>query len=40
VAFAVLVENGQYGGRAAAPLAVKVVAAARELGVLSEEQRH
>lgn len=40
LAFSVLIENGQYGGRAAAPLAVKVVAAARELGLLSEEQRH
>jgi cell division protein FtsI/penicillin-binding protein 2 len=40
IAFAVLIENGQYGGRAAAPLAVKVAAAARELGLLSEGKRH
>jgi peptidoglycan glycosyltransferase len=40
LAFAVLVENGQYGGRAAAPLAVKVVTAARELGLLHEGQKH
>jgi cell division protein FtsI/penicillin-binding protein 2 len=40
VAFAVLIENGQYGGRAAAPLAVQVVAAARELGLLNEGKKH
>ena len=40
IAFAVLIENGQYGGRSAAPLAVKVVAAARELGLLSEGKKH
>ena len=36
VAFAVLVENGGYGGRAAAPLAAEVVRATRELGLLSK----
>jgi cell division protein FtsI/penicillin-binding protein 2 len=34
IAFAVLVENGQYGGTAAAPIASEIVAAARELGIL------
>lgn len=34
IAFAVLVENGRYGGAAAAPIAGEVVAAARELGIL------
>lgn len=34
IAFAVLVENGGYGGRAAAPLAADVVRAARELGII------
>jgi penicillin-binding protein A len=34
IAFAVLVENGQYGGTAAAPIAGEIVAAARELGIL------
>jgi len=34
IAFAVLVENGQYGGTAAAPIAGKIVAAAKELGLL------
>lgn len=34
IAFAVLVENGQYGGTAAAPIAGEVVAAARELGLI------
>ncbi|HUQ93792.1 MAG TPA: FtsW/RodA/SpoVE family cell cycle protein [Bryobacteraceae bacterium] len=33
IAFAVLVENGQYGGRAAAPIAAEVIGAARELGL-------
>jgi cell division protein FtsW (lipid II flippase) len=36
VAFAVLVENGGYGGRAAAPLAADIVREARALGLLSE----
>jgi cell division protein FtsW (lipid II flippase) len=34
IAFAVLVENGQYGGTAAAPIAGDIVAAARELGII------
>jgi penicillin-binding protein A len=33
VAFAVLVENGQYGGTAAAPIAVDVMSAASQLGI-------
>jgi len=37
IAFAVLVENGQYGGSAAAPIAREVVAAAAELGLLKNE---
>lgn len=34
IAFAVLVENAGYGGRAAAPIAGEIVSAARELGLL------
>ncbi len=34
IAFAVLVENGQYGGAAAAPIAKDVVAVARQLGII------
>jgi cell division protein FtsI/penicillin-binding protein 2 len=34
IAFAVLVENGQYGGTAAAPIAGEIVAAARKLGLI------
>jgi cell division protein FtsW (lipid II flippase) len=34
IAFAVLVENGQYGGTAAAPIAGDLIAAAHELGIL------
>jgi cell division protein FtsI/penicillin-binding protein 2 len=34
IAFAVIVENGQYGGTAAAPIAGDIVAAAHELGIL------
>ena len=34
IAFAVLVENGQYGGAAAAPIAGEIVAAARQLGLI------
>jgi cell division protein FtsI/penicillin-binding protein 2 len=34
IAFAVLVENGQYGGTAAAPIAGQLVAAAHELGII------
>jgi peptidoglycan glycosyltransferase len=36
VAFAVLVENGGYGGRAAAPLAAEIIREARALGLLTE----
>jgi peptidoglycan glycosyltransferase len=32
IAFAVLVENGQYGGSAAAPIAADIVSAAAQLG--------
>jgi cell division protein FtsW (lipid II flippase) len=34
IAFAVLIENGQYGGTAAAPVAGDLVAAAHELGII------
>jgi len=34
IAFAVLVENGQYGGTAAAPIAGEIVAVARQLGLI------
>ena len=34
IAFAVLVENGQYGGTASAPIAGDIVAAAHELGII------
>ncbi|HEX3681362.1 MAG TPA: FtsW/RodA/SpoVE family cell cycle protein [Bryobacteraceae bacterium] len=34
IAFAVLVENGEYGGTAAAPIAGEIVAAARQLGLI------
>ncbi len=34
IAFAVLVENGQYGATAAAPIAGDIVAAARQLGII------
>jgi cell division protein FtsI/penicillin-binding protein 2 len=37
IAFAVLVENGQYGGSAAAPIARDIVAAAAELGLLNQQ---
>jgi cell division protein FtsI/penicillin-binding protein 2 len=36
IAFAVLVENGGYGGRAAAPLAAEIVREARAIGLLTE----
>jgi cell division protein FtsW (lipid II flippase) len=39
IAFAVLVENGGYGGRSAAPLAREIVKAAHELGLLNEASR-
>jgi peptidoglycan glycosyltransferase len=38
IAFAVLVENGQYGGSAAAPIARDIVAAAAELGLLAKHE--
>lgn len=34
IAFAILVEHGQYGGRAAAPIAGEIVQAAKEAGLL------
>jgi peptidoglycan glycosyltransferase len=34
IAFAVIVENGGYGGRAAAPIAADIVSAARAAGVI------
>jgi cell division protein FtsI/penicillin-binding protein 2/cell division protein FtsW (lipid II flippase) len=34
IAFAVLVENGQYGGTSAAPIAGEIVAAAHKLGII------
>ena len=34
IAFAVLVENGEYGATAAAPIAGEIVAAARQLGII------
>jgi hypothetical protein len=34
IAFAVLVENGEYGGTAAAPIAGDIIAAARQLGLI------
>ena len=37
-AFAVVVENGQYGGSAAAPIAADLVAAIDELGLLKEAE--
>jgi cell division protein FtsI/penicillin-binding protein 2 len=37
IAFAVLLENGQYGGSAAAPIARDIVAAAAESGLLANE---
>jgi hypothetical protein len=42
VAFAILIENGQYGGTVPAAAAVDVVAAARDLGYFNkgpEEQK-
>jgi cell division protein FtsI/penicillin-binding protein 2 len=38
IAFAVLVENGQYGGSAAAPIARDIVAAAAGLGLLAKHE--
>ena len=37
IAFAVLVENGQYGGTASAPIAGELVLAARDLGIITEK---
>jgi hypothetical protein len=37
IAFAVIIEHGGYGGRAAAPLAGEIVSAARELGLLGDK---
>jgi hypothetical protein len=34
LAFAVLIENGRYGGSAAAPLAADIMSAAASLGLL------
>ena len=39
VAFAILIENGGYGGRSAAPLASDIVRAAHDLGLLHEDPR-
>jgi cell division protein FtsI/penicillin-binding protein 2 len=36
IAFAIVVENGGYGGRSAAPLAAEVVRLARELGLITD----
>jgi peptidoglycan glycosyltransferase len=36
IAFAVLVEHGQYGGKAAAPIAGEIVQAAKDVGLLSD----
>jgi cell division protein FtsI/penicillin-binding protein 2 len=37
IAFAVIIENGQYGGRVAAPLAGDLAAAAARLGLIDRE---
>ncbi len=39
IAFAVLIENGGYGGRTAAPLAAEIAHAVSELGLLDEAAR-
>jgi len=39
IAFAVLVENGQYGGTASAPIAGELVLAARDLGLIGEPKK-
>jgi peptidoglycan glycosyltransferase len=39
IAFAILIENGGYGGRSAAPLARDIVMAAREFGLLDDDSR-
>jgi hypothetical protein len=38
IAFAVIVEHGGYGGRAATPLAAEIVRAARELGLFAPQK--
>jgi peptidoglycan glycosyltransferase len=40
IAFAVLLENGGYGGRTAAPLAAEIVRAAHELGLFEHQEPH
>jgi peptidoglycan glycosyltransferase len=37
IAFAVIVENGRYGGRVSAPLAAEIVSAAARLGLVDRE---
>ena len=37
ISFAILVENGRYGGRAAAPAAAEIADAAAELGLIGRE---
>ena len=37
IAFAILIENGRYGGRTAAPAAAEIAAAAAELGLIGRE---
>jgi cell division protein FtsI/penicillin-binding protein 2/cell division protein FtsW (lipid II flippase) len=39
IAFSVLVENGQYGGTASAPIAGEIVEAARALGIFAPEAK-
>ena len=39
IAFAVIVENGRYGGRVAAPLAAEIASAAQRLGMFEREER-
>ena len=39
IAFAVIVEHGGYGSRAAAPIAREIVEAARDLGIITSPQR-
>jgi cell division protein FtsI/penicillin-binding protein 2 len=38
IAFAVVVENGRYGGSAAAPVAAEIMNAARELGLFERTE--
>jgi peptidoglycan glycosyltransferase len=38
LAFAVLVENGQYGGTASAPLAAEIMNAAKQLGLMEKTE--